>query len=315
MLNKATICLCSLIIAATGHASAASTNGNDPAAKQQLLEQMQSVLTQLAASGALGDDPRSISMNLETPARRVNDLGVVIDSKHSANDGDGLRIVATTPGSVAARAGLHPGDVLVAINGTSLRHLGLDAQGHSLALSTLKTAVDNLQDSAPLHFQVDRDGKLIDISSTLHTVYVPAMQVLLGSAAVAGTSDTDPPAVDADGSCGRISSFDVAPRGKHLYHARVLLLDGKTPNSAQQTYRVNPGPHELLVSEDIPTLDIGAGEIATFRRHTRKTLHVDVEPNTTVMIAARLHLDKATQLNSGKYWDPVAWRVVPRACP
>lgn len=306
---------CSFVAGAVIAASPPNSAPDTSVAQQQLRDEMQSLLTQLATSGALGQDPRSLNLRVRTPAHRVTDLGVVVDSEHTTNPDPGLRIVATTPGSTAARAGLRPGDLLLAVNGTSLRKLGRDDAGRPLAVATLKSTVADLPDSAPLHLQVKRDGRLIDIDTKMHSVYVPAMQVALGSAAVAATGDGGSDPAMADSGCGRISTFDVAPRGKRLYHARIMLLDGQSPNSRQQNYRVDAGEHTLVVAEDIPTLAIGVGEIATLRKHTRKTLHVDVKPNTTVMVAAKLHLDKVTRLTSGEYWDPVVWRVTDRACP
>ncbi len=307
--------LCSLAIF-TAHAATSANNYTPAANSRQLRDQLQSLVTQLAVSGAFGENARSLNLSLNTPAHRVTDLGVLIDTARAANAHDGLRVLGTSPGSTAARAGLRPGDILVAVNGTSLRHLGKDDRGQPLAVATLKSAVAGLPDAAALHLQVKRNGALINVDAQVHSIYVPAIKIMLGSAAIAATdARSNSESSAADNGCGRISTFDVAPRGKRQYHARILLLDGVSPNSRQQTFRVKPGKHVLLVSEDIPTLQMGVGEIATGRRHTRKILHVDVKPDTTLMIGAQLHLDKVTQLNNGKYWDPVVWRVVERACP
>jgi|SRR5579883_1605442 hypothetical protein len=287
-----------------------------PAAEQQLRQDLDLVLTRLAASGALGADPQQVNLRVEQPARRVADLGVLVDSGNAERAHDGLRVLGTTPGSAAAQAGLRPGDVIVAVNGVSLRQLGADADGHALAAATLRATVAAAPDGEPLRLELLRDGRRLVVNAPVQGVVLPAMRVELGAAALAAVSgDAD---AAASGGCGRLSTFDVAPRGEHQYHARILLLDGSTPGpTGHETYRVRAGTHKLLVAEDIPTAEIGVGAIASLRnRHdTHKELTVTVKPNTTLMIAAQLHLDKATDTAHAGYWDPVAWREIAETCP
>jgi hypothetical protein len=78
---------------------------------------------------------------------------------------------------------------------------------------------------------------------------------------------------------------------------------------------VGAGEHTLLVAENIPTQAMGVGAIATLRRQTSKPLTVTVPPGRTVLIAAKLHLENASDLAHGSYWDPVAWREIAESCP
>ncbi len=272
------------------------------------------MLARLAASGELGQHPEQLDLSLDLPARRVTDLGVLVDSTSAAHARDGLRVLGTTPGGTAARLGLRPGDVVLAVNGTSLRNLGADTEGRALAASTLKSAVEALPESAPLHLDVLRDGVTVALNAPVQSVYLPALRMQLGAAALAAVAPatTNPPAA----SCGRISTFDVAPRGDRQYHAHIVQLDGTTPGpTGQETYRVRAGEHHLLVTEDIPTQQMGVGEIATLRRNTTKPLTMTVAANTTAMVAAQFHPDKASDLAHGTYWDPVVWRAIPQSCP
>lgn len=243
-----------------------------------------------------------------SPAR--SHLGLVVDSTSAGHARDGLRVLGATPGSVADQLGLRPGDLLVDVNGTSLRDLGADAQGRALAATTFDVRVAGLPASVPLRLSVVRDGMTLAMNAPLHARLVGDTAI---AATAAATEDAD--VAPAIGGCGRISIFDVAPRSKHQYHARIMLLDGSTPGpTGQQNYRVKPGVHELVVAEDIPTLEMGVGEMATLRRHTQKKLIVNVQADTTYMIGAQLHLDKVSQFNSGAYWDPVVWREIPERC-
>ena len=286
-----------------------------PHAEQRLRQDMQMLLSQMAASGALGEHPEDVRLRLQQPAQRVTDLGVLVDSTSAERARNGLHVLGTTPGGTAERLGLRAGDVLVAVNGTSLRNLGADADGRALAATTLKSAVDALPDATPLQLDVERAGNVLAMNAPVHSVLLPALSVELGAATLAAAADN---ASVAGSGCGRISTFDVAPRGEQQYHAVIQQLDGITPGpSGHETYRVSAGEHKLLVAEDIPTNFMGAGPLATVRTrmHTQKELTVNVKPNTTAMIAAQLHVDKNTEFQHGLYWDPVMWREIPESCP
>jgi hypothetical protein len=310
--------LCMLAVAMTSVAQPAKgvTGAQGSAAAEQRVRQdMQLLLSHMAASGMLGQNPEQLSLSIEAPGRRVADLGVLVDSTSAERAHDGLRVLGTTPGGTAEHAGLRPGDLIVTVNGTSLRDLGADADGHALAATTLKSSVATLPEAESLHLDVMRDGNLVAMNAPIQSVFVPAMRVELGAAAMADSA-RDGGAVG--GGCGRISTFDVAPRGERQYHARILLLDGVTPGpSGHETYRVSAGTHKLLVSEDIPTEQMGLGQFATLRsnRNNHKELTVDVKAGTTAMIAAQFHQDKATDLAHSGYWDPVMWREIPEGCP
>lgn len=303
--------------------AAAAPDGASPQATQRVRQDMQATLTNLGSSGALGQHPDQVAVSLDEPARRVTSLGALVDSTSAQSARDGLHVLGATPGSNADRLGLRPGDVIVAVNGTSLRDLGADQRGRALAATTLKTVVDGLPDDATLQLAVVRGGNPVTLSGPLEPVYLPAMHVELGGAvasadvhpANSGTSSAPAAAASSEG-CGRISMFDVAPRGEHLYGVRILLIDGTTPGPlGTPAFRVSAGEHHLLIAENIPTQQLGVGEFATFRRQTNKPLTVNVKPGMTAMVAAQLHPGKTTQLNNGGYWDPVVWREVPEACP
>jgi len=285
-------------------------------AEQRLRQDLQLLVSQLAASGALGQHPEDVHLRLQQPAQRVSDLGVLVDSTSAERAREGLRVLGTTPGGTGERLGLHPGDLVVAVNGTSLRNLGADADGRALAATTFKSAVDGLADSTPLRLDVDRGGSLLAMNAPVHSVMVPAMSVELGGAALAAA---DPAPASTGSGCGRISTFDVAPRGEHKYHATILLLDGNTPGpSGNETYRVAAGQHKLLVAEDIPIRQIGIGPIASpLRAHgdTNKELTITVKPNTTAMVGAQFNSERATDFAHAGYWDPVMWREIPQSCP
>jgi hypothetical protein len=303
--------------AAAAPAAAAPAPAGETA--QRMRQDMQSVLSHMAETGALGQHPEHVSLRVEEPARRVTSVGALVDSTSAQSARDGLHVLGATPGSTADRLGLHPGDVIVAVNGTSLRELGADDRGRALAATTMRTVVEGLPDDATLNVDVLRGGNALTLNAPVQAVYVPAMRVELGDAVDSGGGSSAAIVAPSPGGgegCGRISSFDVAPRGERLYAVRILLLDGNTPGpQGLPSFRVGAGEHQLLVAENIPTQALGVGAIATLRRQTSKPLTVTVPPGKTVMIAAKLHLANASDLSGGTYWDPVAWKEIAESCP
>lgn len=305
-----------IALALSVSAFAADVNGSSAVSKglaeQHLRQDMQLLLSRMSASGMLGDHPEEVHLSIDEPSRRVADLGVLVDSTSAERAHDGLRILGTTPGGSAEHGGLRPGDVIVSVNGTSLKNLGSDSDGRALAAATLRTSVNDAQ--SKLQLDVMRNGDLLAMNVPVQSVFVPAMRVELGSGAVAAQTTMS----SSSSGCGRISTYDVAPRSERIYHATIEQIDGVTPGpSGQETYRVSAGQHKLLVNEDIPTRQVGIGPDATMRsqRDHSKVLMIDVKPDTTVMVGAKFHEDKANNVRNGEYWDPIAWREKGMSCP
>lgn len=234
-------------------------------------------------------------------------LGLLVDSTNALTAHDGLRVLGATPGSVADHLGLRPGDVLVDVNGTSLANLGADANGRALAAATLNSSLADPERAASLRLRVLRDGVFLAMNAPLRAASTLASVTPADAVA-------DPSGI---GGCGRISTFDVAPRSEHLYGAKILLLDGVTPGpTGTPSFRVSAGTHKLLVAENIPTERMGVGPYAMLRerRDTSKELTVTVKANTTALLAARLNTEKAADFAHAAYWDPVIWREIPENC-
>lgn len=293
--------------AASGAAAVASSG-----VEQRVREELRMVMAELVESGAFGNqDPQQIALAVDTPAQRVSDLGLLVDSAHG--DRAGLPVLAVTPGGTAERMGLRAGDVLVALNGISL------ASDSSAA--TLRQTVESLPNDSPLAFRVTRDGRTETVSGKLSSVYVPAMHLVIGNAAqvastaappVARAAATDP---ESQG-CGRISQFDVAPRQQQLHAAVIISIDGVAPGPrGANSFRVSAGRHVLQVGERIESRYISFPDtMRNYRIDPYKTLDVDVAPNTTVMIAARLIPEKRSEWQNGAYWEPLAWKEIAEPC-
>ena len=68
--------------------------------EQRLREELSVVMMDLIQSGAFGaTSPQQIASDVDAPAQKVSNLGLLVDSK--TNAGDGLHVLAVTPGGNA----------------------------------------------------------------------------------------------------------------------------------------------------------------------------------------------------------------------
>ena len=246
------------------------------------------------------------------------DLGAVLDARPN----EGLVVLATTPGGTAQSLGLRPQDVIVSANGVALTTPGRSSAGDSLAVAALRGQLERLRDGGRLALVVRRDGSERKLAGDVAPRYIPALRLELGegtlvasTAPVAAVSRATQAAPAQSGdSCGRISVFHIAPRGQQLYPAKVLEIDGEIPGPARQdTFRVAPGQHTLLVAEQIDDNDLPS-VYSRARRHNSKELVVEVAPGRTLLIASHLELASEREVPGNGYWTPVVWKEVSEPC-
>lgn len=297
---------------ASGIGSVATHGSVTEGTELRVRTELRALMTELIQSGAFGNQPtQDISMDIASPAQRVADLGLLVDSAHPS--GDGLVVLAVTPGGSAERMGLRAGDALVEINATPL-----DGKA---AAATLRATVDGLPNGSELSFKVRRDGSTQTLSGAFAGVYLPAMHLTVGDGVQVASADQGAgvaaPAA-SQGGCGRISAFDVAPRQQNLFGATIIFIDGVTPGpNSTQSFQVAAGSHEVKIAERIPSRYLGFSNQfrdAGLQGANYKTFTVDVAPNTTTLVAARLNKDKANDWHDGVFWDPVAWKVMAETC-
>ncbi len=134
---------------------------------------------------------------------------------------------------------------------------------------------------------------------------------------VFGTAAASPEPTAPAGTCGRISVFDVAPRSEEVYRARLINLDGKLPGpTGARSFRVTPGRHVLEVAEAIDNEQFNDVQLRqrVQRADRYKTLEVDVQPDTTYLLGARLVEDRRNHVADGSYWEPVIYRQNSEPC-
>ncbi|HEU4664334.1 MAG TPA: PDZ domain-containing protein [Dokdonella sp.] len=295
-----------------GTVAAAALRGEAAASigvEQRLRAELRAVMVELVESGAFGAAPlHEIRLDIDAPAQRVSNLGLLVDS--ARDDRDGVHVLAITPGGAAEKMGLRSGDVLLAINGTALA----DTDG---AAATLRRSLEQVPDGARLAFDVQRGGRRQTLAGTPSSVYLPAMHLTVGDGTQVAAAGDGAAAASA-GSCGRISDFDVAPRGDRLHAAKIISIDGVSAGpTGSHAYRVSAGRHSVKVAEQIESRYLSFNDRArnsAIGGDRYKTLDVDVPADTTVLVAARLNEDKRSEWKDGAYWDPVAWKQTAESC-
>jgi hypothetical protein len=285
--------------------------------EQRLREELRVILLDMVESGAFGQTPvEQIALSIDAPAERAGGLGVLVDSSSAERARDGLHVLGTTPGSTASRMGLRSGDVLTSINGVALSGLGADATGGAQAAQVLREQVQALDDGAAIEFGVVRDERSIPLAGVMTSAWIPALHLTVGDG-VALASAQGGGAAAATGGCGRISIFDVAPRQQDLHAAVLISIDGtRSPFAGQEVFRVPAGRHVLTLGERIDHRYLGFNDrLRNSGSDSRyKTLTVDVEADTTYLVAARLNTDRRNEWRDGAYWDPVVWSQAAERC-
>lgn len=297
----------------TASAQASRADGNPAATEQRLRAGVQQMLVDLASNGELVDSSGAPThFDISEPARDVDNLGVVVNSNDSGEGG--LAVMAVTPGSAAAKMGVHSGDRLVSVNGETLTALGHDDDDRPRAVAALRSAIARVGDGGRLSLTVDRDGRRIAFDGTLQRLRLPALQLSIGDGVqvASNAATTSMPSA----GCGRISEFDVAPRQQHLHRAQLIAIDGTSPGpSGSPSFQLSVGRHSLTVAEEIDDRYLSFNSRFRNSGNDRyKKIDVDVKPNTTYFLAARLNMDKVSQWRDGAYWDPALWLEKNERC-
>ena len=242
--------------------------------------------------------PRGGAITVRRDARVRYELGAVVDVRNAS--GDGLPVLAITPGSAASRLGLRAGDRLLAING---RKVGAQAQ-------QLQQAID--AGGGKIAASWSRAGKRLAANDAADAVAVPAYQLVLGGGNGQG--------------CGFVSDKQgVVPKSQKIFDAFITRIDGRsTPLGGKYEYELPIGEHVLTITDRIDPNRLTAGQRKQMHLAHRlktaaqsyKTLVVDVKPNTAYRIGVRLHSDKLDNesIRRNAYWEPVVWETRAQTC-
>lgn len=238
----------------------------------------------------------AIALQSSAPPTQVRyELGAVVDVRQASTQG--VTLLAITPGGSAEKMGLQVGDQLRAINGRRLD----DTNKPSAALESA------LQESGGvLQVEAVRDGKSIQVSGPADIF----SHVARGSAP----------------TCGFVTTRGgVVPRSDDIFNADITQIDGRsTPLQTPNRHRVDTGKRVLVVRELIDSTRLNSAQLLQIAKMKKfafarayKSIVVDVQPNTSYRIGARLLRDKldTQSIRDNAYWEPVVWEEVAETCP
>ena len=90
--------------------------------------------------------------------------------------------------------------------------------------------------------------------------------------------------------CGYIYENTESFRDKGIYPAQVLLIDGETPKSWENGFKIAPGQHTVKVGEMIPESELGMSGIAT-NRDMEKSVTMNFDAGKAYVMAAQVATD------------------------
>lgn len=295
--------------------AAAAAPAADP--QQRVQEEVQSALLRLVEAGEIAPEQLA-TLRLDAPASRTPVFGAIIDARFRPDsDRSGLPVAAVTPGGSADGIGLRAGDRIVAVNEASLLGLGADAAGRAVAMQRLRDAL--VADADALSLRVLRDGGTLDLRGSVRMVSLPAYRLELGNA-IAGATYAAGAGGSGDGvsRCGRISVFDAVPRGKQMYPAVLIAIDGETPGpTSSDVFRVEPGRRRLTVAEAIDSVQFSNQQQTIRNRPARdryKDFYVDVQPGVTYRLGVQLVVENRNRIRDNSYWEPIIWSEAAETC-
>ena len=205
--------------------------------------EMDALLARAMVSGQVPLAPGP-GLEIAREPRTLLELGAVLDVRRP--DPAGLPVVAVSPGSAAEGAGLRPGDRLVSVNG-----VGFASGEPTSLLSGALSARDG-----EFELAVDRGGQALALSGRADRRQLPAYRLSVAAG-------------DPASGCGRVSTFDVAPRRQHIYPAVLIAVNGRLPGpTSSETFRLPAGRHVLRICRAEACQAVG-GEVlaeATLRK-------------------------------------------------
>lgn len=153
----------------------------------------------------------------------------------------------------------------------------------------------------------------------MKTFVLPFALLSLAALDVGAQSAQPSAAAQAEPStgCGRVSVFDVAPRTRDVFRARLISIDGELPGPAgSRSFRLDAGPHELEVAEFIDTSQFDDVQLRQRDQKSGayKKLRLDVAADTTYLLGAHLIDAHRNEILSGAYWEPVIYSQNSEPC-
>lgn len=229
---------------------------------------------------------------VQMPQREVFELGAVVNFGQGGGE-----VLAVTPSGAAHRMGLERGDRLLSLNGREL---------DSASASVVDEALNATGGSVVM--EVLRDGERVSLAGNAQRTVIPGY-----------TLAVQPLSEQTAGGCGRINQSLTPPISEEIHPLVVESVNGAQPGPVEsEVYRLRAGRHVLMVSEAIRddrfTGNQNRKRRGLFRQEALRRFTLDVAPDTTYRLGARLVRDNREDIRGGSYWEPVVWAQFQENC-
>jgi hypothetical protein len=246
-----------------------------------------------------GNDMGKFNYSIKMPAQQIIYLGLVLDTENSQ---DGFNVLSVTPGGIADKLAIQPGDKVKAINNTNI-----DSADKEKAIEQLKNALTGEE----LSLIVVSNGEENVLTTKLIANYIPEITIDIGALGVTSIEAESLYENDSQ-TCGEISDLIKPPVTQDIYPVAIQTIDGRNINNFPKHHRLKTGKHTILMQEMITE---GTGNSLFAKRGpSTKGLVIDVKPNMSYRLGAKFIRKNRSKTVNEEYWEPVIWKSKAKKC-
>ena len=120
-------------------------------------------------------------------------------------------------------------------------------------------------------------------------------------------------------ACGYISATAKPPQSAGIYPADIVRIDGKdTPKRALNRYPLPVGKHAIAIQEQVASTPRGYTLLRKLGNQATavvlKIIEIDVKPNMSYQLGAKLDKAKIDRKQPDAFWEPVVWQELAVKC-
>jgi ABC-type transporter Mla MlaB component len=263
---------------------------------QKRVDLIQEVQKAIIIAGINSDDG---AFTINEPSRGFYHFGAVLDQQ--------LQVIAVTPASDAAKAGVKSADIIKKINNQEV---------NTDSLSVILATINDMQDGAKLTIQVQRENKLLMLQGTVTRQKIPAWRLqIMPQQDVAENMST--PA-----GCGYVSVFNTPAISLTRHRVNINEIkavdfsSGLFYEPVNEVLKVPSGSIEITVQEQIRSEIISRyrSDLLVRNQKAVKVVTLTVEPNKVYHLAAEYFPNPSERENKDDYWQPIVWKTTERSC-
>ncbi len=284
----------SLILSAVLLAHVSASAEPPEATRQAIDETIRAFLVNLATDPQITADQWQ-GKQFHLQQSQWYELGLVVDTSSRPH----LEVLAVTPGTIGAQAGIRSGDMIQSFNGNAIEagEAGLRKLAELIALAEADTDFE---------FVLLRNGKVTNVNGKLIKLNLPPVTIQIGA--------LSSPKAEPDG-CGMVSFRQKPPHEFDLYPVNLVSVNGDQAGvRGQDMLYLTPGSYEIEVLDFIPPGKLRAHHKRFAKRREARSIWVQVEDLQVLHIGAKLLADRQDQTVDEPYWEPVVYKTEPDEC-